>query len=287
MATNHFFKNFNSFPQQELVNSLSKEVIQIAGLDVLYLPRFDSYAKDTLLNEDALIEYNKGYQVEMYVNTPDGYGGSGDTLSKFGLDVQDEIILIVNKERFKDETFIDQPREGDLIYFPLGKTIFTIKYVEHEQPFYTLGKTNVFEITAETFRYSNERFNLAGEEAGEIFNKIERDNATTVEFTVTSGSSIVFRDGETIFQGNTPETATAMARVSKQEANKIYVYRVQGQFVLNELVTGIKSLTSAYLTGIDDQIISTSEFDDYKEFEVEGDDILDFSEIDPWSEGDI
>ena len=115
MATNHFFKNFNSFPQQELVNSLSKEVIQIAGLDVLYLPRFDSYAKDTLLNEDALIEYNKGYQVEMYVNTPDGYGGSGDTLSKFGLDVQDEIILIVNKERFKDETFIDQPREGDFI----------------------------------------------------------------------------------------------------------------------------------------------------------------------------
>ena len=78
-----------------------------------------------------------------------------------------------------------------------------------------------------------------------------------------------------------------MARVSKQEANKIYVYRVQGQFVLNELVTGIKSLTSAYLTGIDDQIISTSEFDDNKEFEVEGDDILDFSEIDPWSEGDI
>ena len=152
MATNHFFKNFNSFPQQELVNSLSKEVIQIAGLDVLYLPRFDSYAKDTLLNEDALIEYNKGYQVEMYVNTPDGYGGSGDTLSKFGLDVQDEIILIVNKERFKDETFIDQPREGDLIYFPLGKTIFTIKYVEHEQPFYTLGKTNVFEKI--TYRFS-------------------------------------------------------------------------------------------------------------------------------------
>ena len=81
MATNNFFKNFNSFPQQELVNSLSKEVIQIAGLDVLYLPKFDSLAKDTLLNEDALVEYNKAYEVEMYVNTPDGYGGSGRSVS--------------------------------------------------------------------------------------------------------------------------------------------------------------------------------------------------------------
>ena len=287
MATNNFFKNFNSFPQQELVNSLSKEVIQIAGLDVLYLPKFDSLAKDTLLNEDALVEYNKAYEVEMYVNTPDGYGGSGDTLSKFGLDIQDELILIVNKERFKDETFINEPREGDLIYFPLGKALFIIKYVEHEQPFYTLGKTNVFELTAETFRYSNERFNISGEEGGSIFDKIERDNATTVEFTFPSNSSTIFRDGEIIFQGVDLENATAKARVSNQNGNKLFVYRIEGQFQLNESITGEESETTTTLITIDDQVISTSEFDDNKEFEVEGDDILDFSEIDPWSEGDI
>ena len=223
----------------------------------------------------------------MYVNTPDGYGGSGDTLSKFGLDIQDELILIVNKERFKDETFINEPREGDLIYFPLGKALFIIKYVEHEQPFYTLGKTNVFELTAETFRYSNERFNISGEEGGSIFDKIERDNATTVEFTFPSNSSTIFRDGEIIFQGVDLENATAKARVSNQNGNKLFVYRIEGQFQLNESITGEESETTTTLITIDDQVISTSEFDDNKEFEVEGDDILDFSEIDPWSEGDI
>ena len=64
MATNHYFKNFNSFPQQELLNSLSKEVIQMGGIDVLYLPRFSSNIKDTILNEDALVSYNAAYQVE-------------------------------------------------------------------------------------------------------------------------------------------------------------------------------------------------------------------------------
>ena len=101
MAPNHYFKNFNSFPQQELLNSLSKEVIQMGVIDVLYLPRFSSNIKDTILNEDALVSYNAAYQIEMYVNTPDGFGGSGDTLSKFGLDMQDELILIVHKNDLK------------------------------------------------------------------------------------------------------------------------------------------------------------------------------------------
>ena len=287
MATNHYFKNFNSFPQQELLNSLSKEVIQMGGIDVLYLPRFSSNIKDTILNEDALVSYNAAYQVEMYVNTPDGFGGSGDTLSKFGLDMQDELILIVHKERFKDETMVLAPREGDLIYFPLGKTMYSIKFVEHEQPFYTLGKNTVFEITAETFRYSNEMFNIPDEEAGDLFTKIERENATTTQFTFPSNATTVFRIGETIYQGNDISSATAKAKVASQDTNRIHVYRIEGVFNINENITGQKSLITTSLSSIDDMVMQTSEFDDNKEFEIEGDDILDFSEIDPWSEGDI
>ena len=98
----------------------------------------------------------------------DGYTGSGDILSKFGMNLKDELTLIISKERFEDfiapflsdmdpdEIIVSsRPREGDLIYFPLGKRLFEIKFVEHEQPFYQLGKTYVYELKCELFEYSD------------------------------------------------------------------------------------------------------------------------------------
>ena len=96
MATNNYFKNFNSFPQQELLNSLTKEVIEISGIDLLYIKRTTG-SKDTILNENPTARFTSCLQVVMYINTPEGFGGAGDAVSKFGLDVQDELILIVSR----------------------------------------------------------------------------------------------------------------------------------------------------------------------------------------------
>ena len=288
MATNHYFKNFNSFPQQELLNSLTKEVIQMSGINVLYLKgSATSSIKDTLLNEETLVVYKSAYEIEMYINTTTGFEGGGDISSKFGLEIQDELILIVNKERFTEETFIANPREGDLIYFPLGRGIFQIKFVEHENPFYSLGKNTVYELTCELFKYSNEEFDIPAIESGSLFDKVERENSTTTEITFPSNASTVFKIGETVFQGADLENSTARAKVASQDGNKINIYRIRGSFVENIDIQSTKSSLVVNLDSIDDQVISTSEFDDNKEFETEGDSILDFSEIDPWSEGDL
>ena len=284
MATNNYFKNFNSFPQQELLNSLTKEVIEISGIDLLYLKR-TAGSKDTILNENPTARFTSCLQIEMYINTPEGFGGSGDAVSKFGLDIQDELILIVNKERFTEAIVLGSPKEGDLIYLPLGRGLYEIKFVEDEKPFYTLGKNSVFEITCELFRYNNELFDIPPEEMGSIFDKVERENAVTRQFNMSLASNYTI--SETIFQGSSLETATATAKVSSQDSKLLQVYRVAGNFQTGVDIIGSVSEETNNLESIDDQFIQTSEFDDNKEFETEGDSILDFSEIDPWSEGDL
>ena len=284
MPTNQYFKNFNSFPQQELLNDLTKEVIQINGIDVLYLERI-TVKRDNILDEDALSKFTRTREVEMYINTPEGFGGAGDVVSKFGLDVQDELILIVNKERFVEEVFSGAPREGDLIYFPLGKGLYEVKFVEHEKPFYSLGKNTVYEITCELFRYSNQIFDIPPIEQGEIFDKIERENSPSIELTM-SGSEL-YRASETVFQGSSIATSVVTAKVASQEGNKLNVYRVSGNFATGTDVVGATSNTSLNLVSIDDQVSASTGYDDNKIFETDGDSILDFSEIDPWSEGDL
>lgn len=284
MTTNHYFKNFNSFPQQELLNDLTKEVIQMSGLDVYYLIKSTSTAKDEIFNEDATATFTSAKQVEMYINSPEGFGGAGDTVSRFGLDIQDEVILIVNKERFTQEIDIEAPREGDLIYVPLGKQLFEVKFVEHEKPFYSLGKNTVYELTCETFRYSNEVFDIPDIENGAMFNEIERKNSVTQAFNIGTSDSFIL--SEQIYQG-TFSNPTATARVSSQSDSTLHVYRVGGEFNLGEEVRGNKSSIITTLISIDDQIQENQPASDVEIFETEGDNILDFSELDPWSEGGV
>lgn len=284
MPTNNYFKNFNSMPQQDLLNSLTTEVIQMNGIDVYYLIR-TAVNEDTILNEDSSSKFKSVKQVEMYVNGTDGFTGAGDTVSKFGLDIQDELILTVNKHRFLEAVVMKTPREGDLIYFPLNKGLFEIKFVEHEKPFYSLGKNTVFEITCELFQYSDEIFDIPAIEQGAIFEKIERENAITTALTV--GGVDQYTKNEIIYQGASLATATVTAKIASQNNNILHVYRVSGAFIVGNPIIGDTSTHSLNIISIDDQDIKTSKYSDNKEFETDGDAILDFTEIDPWSEGDI
>ena len=293
MTTNQFFKNFNSLPQQDLLNSLTKEVIQMSGLDVLYLPRTD-VKRDDILNEDPLSRFESAVDIEMYINIPEGFGGAGDVATKFGLDVQDEIIMIVNKERFFAETALTAPREGDLIYFPLDRNIFQINFVEDEKPFYTMGKNTVFEMTCEKYVFSEEIFDIPIGSSGKIFDKFERENAITMQITVASDlaeNALVYAVDEEVYQGASLAGGTAKGIVAGFDGtntpNTLNIFNVSGTFVAGSNIIGNTSETTRNVTKVDDQTISSSEFSDNATYETDGDGILDFSEVDPWSEGDL
>ena len=166
MTLNSFFLH-GSESEQRLIQSLVNEQLSMYGLEVAYLPqRF--IRKETIMREVTSSEFTDQFLIEAYLSNFEGYSGSGDILSKFGMQLKDEVTLIISKERFED--FISprlanipdaqnsttlRPREGDLIYFPLGGRLFEIKFVEHEQPFYQLGKTYVYELKCELYEYSD------------------------------------------------------------------------------------------------------------------------------------
>ena len=165
MTLNSFFLN-GSQGEQGLLQSLMDEQIKMYGIEVYYIPR--KYVKqNTVIKEVIESKFDDAYPIEAYVDNYEGYGGQGTLLSKFGIQEMDDLTLIISRERF--ETYISplmkglsdielytRPKEGDIIYFPLGDRLFEIKYVEHEQPFYQLKKNYIYELRCELFRYEDE-----------------------------------------------------------------------------------------------------------------------------------
>ena len=167
MALNPFFLQ-GSANEQRLIQELINEQLKIYGVEVTYIPR-KFVRKETIIREVTTSKFDDNFALEAYVQNYEGYSGSGDILTKFGMNLKDELTLIISKERFEDfiSPFLEamdddeivlssRPREGDIVYFPLGKRLFEIKFVEHEQPFYQLGKTYVYELKCELFEYEDE-----------------------------------------------------------------------------------------------------------------------------------
>ena len=167
MALNPFFLQ-GSQSEQRLVQDLVNEQLKIYGVEVKYLPR-RIVNKDNIFTEIQSSRFSDNFSIEAYVNTYEGYGGAGDIMTKFGMSLKDELIVTISKERFEDfiapflqtlpEGEIEvatRPSEGDLIFFPLGQRIFEIKFVEHEKPFYQLGKNYVYELRCELFELEDE-----------------------------------------------------------------------------------------------------------------------------------
>lgn len=167
MALNPFFLQ-GSASEQRLVQELINEQLKIYGIEVTYIPR-KFVRKETIIEEVSSSKFDDNFLIEAYLSNYDGYSGAGDILTKFGMSLRDEVSLIISRERFEDfiapflnsmdEDEIEvssRPREGDLIYFPLGQRLFEVKFVEQEQPFYQLGKLYVYELKCELFEYEDE-----------------------------------------------------------------------------------------------------------------------------------
>lgn len=159
MPINTFFENFRSVTEQSLIEDLIIESIKIYGFDAYYLPRV-SLNYDPLLGEDILRKYSGNYPVEMYIRTFEGFEGDGDFMSKFNLQIRDQLTLTVANRQFNNyvgkPASIIRPREGDLIYFPLDKKVYEIKFVEHQPVFFQMGALQTYDLKCELFEYSSE-----------------------------------------------------------------------------------------------------------------------------------
>ena len=165
MARNVFFTH-GTRNEQFLQQNLVEEYIKMFGMDVLYIPR-QLIQKDNVFNEEVVSQFDDSYIIEAYLENFDGFQGGGDLLTKFGIRQTDEITMVISQQRFSDliSQFLlldqdievgERPQEGDLIYFPLSSNYFEIKFVEHEEPFYQLGKNYTYKLKAELFEYSDE-----------------------------------------------------------------------------------------------------------------------------------
>ena len=183
MTRNAFFNQYTTTTEQNLHEDLIIESIQIYGFDIDYLPRV-SLNSDSLYSSYTSSAFIDAIPVEMYVKNVMGFGGEGDFISRFGLEIRDQVTFTIAQKRFNTEIanaafvstyssanveisnnlFTDQaisisrPREGDVLYFPLANTFFEIKYVEHEEVFYPLGKLQTYDLRCETMEYSGQVF---------------------------------------------------------------------------------------------------------------------------------
>lgn len=211
MATNLYFNNHAHQQQQWLIEDLVIESIKIYGIDCYYMPR-TLVSEDTVWGEDTLSKFEDAYPLEMYVKNVDGFEGEGDFLSKFGLEIRDEMTLTVAQRRFGEEisladsttptdatTGIGRPSEGDLIYFPLNGKIYEVKFVEHEAIFYQMGSLQTYDLRCELFEYSHQELNTGVADIDAIETAYSGD-MSAYQVLMEDGNRLLLEDGNTIVQ---------------------------------------------------------------------------------------
>jgi hypothetical protein len=300
MPTNFYFNNFPTdqiTSEQLLVEDLVIEAMQIHGMDVYYMPRTSGDSEDMLYGEDTLRKYTTAYSLEMYLENVTGMDGEGDFMSKFGLEIRDELTLLVSRRRFKYTTGASnlfRPREGDLIYIPLIQNFFEITFVEHENDqamFYTLGRGRggnvyVYALKMKQLVFSEE-YIVTG--VDEIDSQI-RDAYKRERIVMASGGTGTFVQDEIVYQGGSLATANAKATVYSWSGTtrNLDIIRVMGTFANNTMSIGATSnarWTSATVSN--DTVFDNSAFEDVTDntlIETESDAIIDFSEHNPFGE---
>ena len=193
MPTNTYFST-GTTSEQRLYEDLIIEQLKIYGQDVFYLPR-KLANKDTIFGEDPASSFDDSYIIEMYVDNTDGYMGEQEIIKKFGLELRDDIKFTVSKLRW--ETLISnnsdlqnttRPNEGDLIYFPTTKAFFEIQFVEHEQPFYQQSALPVYKLSCTKFEYSSERIDTGIAEIDATEDALSTDTMN-FQFSLETGTS--------------------------------------------------------------------------------------------------
>ena len=253
MALNPFFQQ-GSRSEQNLVQDLINEQLKMYGVEIHYLPR--KYMDETtVIREVIRSKFDDAYPLEAYIDNFDGYSDNPTLLSKFGIEQTNEVTLVISRERW--ETYIQpliknesniklstRPKEGDLVYFPLGDRLFEIKYVEHEKPFYQLMKTYVYTLKCELFRYEDEVIDTGIDEIDDTLIGDDYDG------TSESGTSTILGSSQTLTVVGTGATAAAVVGFNTEGSIRLISLsdRCGGYSAIPTI--GVSSAPTGKVTGI-------------------------------------
>ena len=283
MATNSYFTQ-GTTGEQDLVGSLVTEQIKMFGKDVYYIPR-TLVNRDSVFEEDSLSAFNGAYLIEAYIEDATGFRGDGDMFSKFGVRISDQVTFIISRERFtaavddNAQLIVEgRPNEGDLIHLPMANKTFEIQFVEHEVPFYQLGKVHVWGLRCELFEYSDEDFNTGVTE----IDALEVNFANAVTINVADGGTGDFVAGEIVTGGSS--NVTSEVKSWNSATRQLIVYNRSGMYAIPETLTGNTSgaaWTSATYNTLNNM---NSDTDQNFTLETQADAILDFTESNPFGD---
>lgn len=292
MTVNPYFRR-NKKGEQTLLESLTTEAIKIHGHEMIYIPR-EKVTEDLIFGEEVS-EFKDANRIEMYLENAEGYEGDQE-MSRFGLDVKEAATFIVSRKRFMDVMGhnadirrLGRPREGDIIFFDYPYGMFEIKFVEHDNPFYPAGDRYSFKLSCEAFKYSNEKIETGETEMDAI---MEITSSYLLGLTLGSGNG-TYSVGEEVYTGSVGNKK-AFGRVNKFTdpvvgASFLYVNRQEGKFEVGDIAVGAISGVTYPISGVYETTIRVGHQDqqdnDQLELEKNRDDIFDFSEKDPFSEG--
>jgi hypothetical protein len=304
MSTTNVYFSHGTRNEQYLVEDLIIESLKIYGNEFMYIPR-TLVSKDEILGEDRLSKFTSSFPIEMYFENVDSLGGQGAFIQKFGLMMEQSATLVVARRRWEQmvgrygQTILpNRPCEGDLIYFPLTKGLFEIKFVSHQDPFYQLGKLYVYKLQVELFQYASERIDtgIAPIDAFESLktfttNTTRSPTGEVTKITMTTQGSGYTSVPTVSFTSATGSGATATAvRGTGATANKIIRIDVTNpgsgyQTAPVVSITGGGGSGAIATASIDINIDKPESFGDNNKFKTQAQDVL-FSVTNPFGEID-
>jgi len=275
MPTNVYFDT-GTRPEQTLYEDLMIEQLKIYGQDVFYIPR-TLVKEDNLFGEDTLSKFGDAYLIEMYFENIEGYEGEKEIMSKFGLQMQEDVTFVVSRRRFEQLVSHDsnlivktRPNEGDLVYFPKVKKIFEITFVDHDDPFYQVHNVPAFKLKCKTFEYSSEDLDTGITE----IDAIETDNSLdqlVYQITMEQSSTTTYNEGLELEDGtgNLEQEGSTDNLIGENETGGDQIVLETGDYIIQE----------GYVV----DTIDENAMNDF--FETQDDNIIDFTESNPF--GDI
>ena len=278
MALNPFFQQGSS-GERSLVQSLINEQLKMYGVEIHYMPR-KFVSESTILREVTQSKFDDAYLIEMYFENVEGYEGEKEIMSKFGLQMNEDVTFVVARRRFEQLVSHDsnlivktRPNDGDLVYFPKVKKIFEISFVDHDDPFYQVHNVPAFKLKCKTFEYSSEDMDTGITE----IDAIEVDNSLdqlVYQISMEQSSTTTYNEGLELEDGTgnlEQEAATGGTDnlIGENETGGDNVVLETGDYIIQE----------AYVT----DTIDENAMNDF--FDKQDDTVIDFTESNPF--GDI
>lgn len=290
MAKNPYFRYKES--ESRLMEDLTIETIKSHGEDFMYIKR-DSIGRDYLFGEDHRAKFKDSATVEMYLKNFENHNGA-EVLSRFGVELKDRITTVVSKRRFEEEvtaayTDVLRPREGDLIFYPVTSELYEIQFVENEVPFFQGNRSFTYEITAQTYQFNQDII----ETGVDLIDGIETDSKDLLVYMNITGGAGSFLINEVAYVGTTLSSASFTGKIvywDSNARNTLHLKAVEGDITgaIGSVIKGSESGATATISsnaGNTVDHILVNPFDNNDSIQKESRTIFDFSEIDPFSEG--